>query len=291
MGFMIKAASICGNLEEYSSVNLAIDAGQRCISRSRVDSKDIDLLINIGIYRDKNIVEPAMAALVQRGLSLNNDPVNTFNTHSTFSFDVANGAPSFTNAVQIIDAMMQNGEAEHAMIVASDTHPSRTDHKDFPFSHFGAAMIFTKSDKKTNGKSYFLKASRDGKYGLSATTKLAQNGQNTLNVIQDKDFHKRLKDFTVAAINEAVSTGQLDLTGIKAIITSQPCKDFGRTVAEGLGYPGSMAVDTFSEYGDTQSSSLILGYYTALEKGLVTEKDKVLFVGAGAGLAVGCCVI
>lgn len=291
MGFLIKSTSICGNRDEFSSVNMAIDAGQRCISRSHVDKKDIDLLVNIGIYRDRNIVEPAMAALVQRGLSLNNDPIETFDTHSTFAFDMANGAPSFANAVQIIDAMMQNGESKHAMIVASDTHPSRTKHNDFPFSHFGAAMMLTKSDQKTHGNSYFLKASRDGKYGLSATTKLAKNGQNMLNVLQDKDFHERLKAFTVEAINEGVATGQLNLSDIKAIITSQPCRDFGRFVAEGLGYPGNMAVDTFDEYGDTLSSSLILGYYTALEKGLVTENDKVLFVGAGAGLAVGCCVI
>ena len=62
-------------------------------------------------------------------------------------------------------------------------------------------------------------------------------------------------------------------------------------MAKGAGLSGGLAMDTFGEFGDTHSSALILGYHLAIENRRIAPGDRVVFVGAGSGLSVGCCVM
>lgn len=291
MGFIIKSTSIYDSLDEYSSIKLAVNAGEKCIARSGEHQSDIDLLINIGIYRDKNYVEPAMSSLIQKGLQLNNDPLQSQMKKQTFSFDLVNGIPSFINAIEIIDSFMQTGESNNVLVVSSDTHPSQAKQDDFPFTNFGAAMLFSKHNGNRRAGQFFYETSHNGYTGLRGHAKFQPDGQRLLTIGIEKDYCEKALTFTIDSIKKGIKAKALDLSDIKAVITSQPGRDFCKSLAEGIGLSQDMAIDTFDEYGDTYSSALILGYHTGIERNIITAEDKVLFVAVGSGLSMGCCVV
>jgi 3-oxoacyl-[acyl-carrier-protein] synthase-3 len=290
MGLSIHTTGICDNPEEYSSVKLAAIAGDTCISKSGIDKKDLDLLINIGIFRDKNIMEPAMASLIQREIRLNNDPIETFDKHTTFSLDMVNGVTSFINAVELIDSMAKNGESNYAIIVAGDTHPSQTWHPNFPFRNFGGAMMLSKNSDNELGQ-YFYNTSGNGYTGLKGFTRAQLGGQKALDLEFDDDYHEKLMAFTIESVKKAVNEKKLDLSDVKAVICSQPFKDFGKSVTKEIGLKDDLSIDTYDQYGDTYSSALILGYNEGIEQDLIKKGDKVLFIATGSGLSMGCCVM
>ena len=75
---------------------------------------DVDLLVNAGIYHDRNLGEPALAALIQEDIGANpEDPHG--DGHGTFSFDVANGSGGMLTGLQVADGFLRAGTIRHAL--------------------------------------------------------------------------------------------------------------------------------------------------------------------------------
>jgi 3-oxoacyl-[acyl-carrier-protein] synthase-3 len=79
----------------HSSLHLAVTAAKSCLHAAGRDADDVDLLVNTGIYRDKNLGEPALAALIQEDVGANPEEPHD-NARGTFSFDIANRLPPRT---------------------------------------------------------------------------------------------------------------------------------------------------------------------------------------------------
>ena len=125
MNTIIKAAAISKHNEAGGSVNHAVRAAENCIKKAGIDIQDIDLLINTGIYKEENIAEPAMSALIQKKLGLSLDPGTDKTDKSTLSFDLFNGACGFLYAAQVADSFIRNHERKLVLIVSSEVHPSK----------------------------------------------------------------------------------------------------------------------------------------------------------------------
>ena len=55
----------------HSALHLAVAAAKSCLHEPGETADDVDLLINAGIYRDRNLAEPALAALIQEDVGAN----------------------------------------------------------------------------------------------------------------------------------------------------------------------------------------------------------------------------
>ncbi len=66
------------------------------------------MLINAGIYREDNMGEPALAALIQEdiGANLGQPPIGG---HGTFSFDLINGTCGVISAIQLQSGFLRSG--------------------------------------------------------------------------------------------------------------------------------------------------------------------------------------
>ena len=101
---------------------------------------DVDLLINAGIYRDRNLAEPALAAMIQEDIGANpEDPHEQ--AHGTFSFDISNGSCGVLTALQIVDGFLKSRSIDLALVVASDANPGHGMSEHFPFSPAGTALL------------------------------------------------------------------------------------------------------------------------------------------------------
>ncbi len=132
----------------HSALHLAVAAAKSCLRAAQCDADDLDLLVNTGIYRDKNLGEPALAAIIQEDVGANpEDPHG--NAHGTFSFDIANGTCGILTGLQIVDGFLRSHTINYALVTASDANPGRGMSRDFPFSPVGAALLCRWSDDES----------------------------------------------------------------------------------------------------------------------------------------------
>src|SRR6266567_222880 len=119
---------------------LADAAVQRCLELAGREPGDVDMLINTGVYREDNMGEPALAALIQEdiGANLGQPPVGG---HGTFSFDLANGTCGVISAIQLESGLLRSGVIKRGLIVSSDVHPNPKDSGATPFQPTGGAML------------------------------------------------------------------------------------------------------------------------------------------------------
>ena len=91
-----------------SALRLADAAAHGCLTDAAVLPADVDLLLNVGLYRDRNLGEPALAALIQEDVQINPEDPSP-GGHGSFSFDVANGACGVLSAMQVADRFLRCG--------------------------------------------------------------------------------------------------------------------------------------------------------------------------------------
>ena len=119
--------------DRHSALHLAVTAATDCLRRAGCDAHELDLVVNAGIYRDRNLGEPALAALIQDDIGANPEDPHT-GGHGTFSFDIANGACGVLTALQIVDGFLRTHSIQRALVVASDADPGHGMSEHFPFS-------------------------------------------------------------------------------------------------------------------------------------------------------------
>ena len=134
-------AVVSGGLRRRHSARRLADAAARaCLTDANVAASDVDLLVNAGMYRDGNLGEPALAALIQEDIDANpGDP--PVGGPGTFSFDVANGSCGVLTGLQLVDGLLATGTARRALVVASDANPGRGMTRTFPFDAAGGAAM------------------------------------------------------------------------------------------------------------------------------------------------------
>ena len=293
MGTVIKA-SFTSPDGPQSSIGMAAFAAQNCLAQAHVQMEDVDLLINVGVFRDDNIIEPAMAPLIQQQLGMNLDPIkNDHMQRSTLSFDINDGECGFLTAARVVDTFFKAGSSRSALIVSGDIHPSKTHHPEFPFQSVAAAILLAYSEDDHRGFAGFhFKTASDGSHGFSAHVDLMANGAKSrecMEFVTEDRYHDRLSGFTSEMINEVFRSGAIDPADIDYFVTTQPAKGFGVEIARSLRLPSrTKVVDLYEQYGDAHTSSLALSYHHLVSNGLLKKDDRILFIAAGSGLSAAC---
>jgi len=291
MGTIIKATGICQDKDIHSLVELAASAGEECIAQAGTDKKDINMIISTGVFRDSNIVEPAMAPLIQKRLGIN---LRYDEDHRTFAFDIINGACGLLSAIQAADAMLANGVMQNALIVSSDVHPSKSTVSGFPYSSIGAAILLEWSDNPGKGfHAIDFMTSPPGYVGMKGLVNITEQGLDSgrsLEILIEPDYPEKLLAFSSKAIMTLLDRYKhefkLDGKSIK-LITTHPWKGFGPEISQAIGFDSHPVDCLYEKYGNPHSASLSVAYHDACSRGMVHEGDRIAFLAAGSGLNVG----
>lgn len=169
MATIIKSTAVVSD-NGFSAIKNAVQAGLLCLERTDIPPQDVGLLINAGVYRDDNIMEPSIASLIQKELNMGLDFNAAAPHQSTLSFDVVNGACGFLNACAVADSFLKNGTVRYALIVCGDAHSSCTEHPEFPYVAVGAAALLEYSTKPEVGFQSFFYNSSNNDTESNATT-------------------------------------------------------------------------------------------------------------------------
>ncbi|BBX07337.1 3-oxoacyl-[acyl-carrier-protein] synthase III C-terminal domain-containing protein [Mycolicibacterium aichiense] len=268
----------------HSALHLAVNTAQDCLRMAGRKPHDVDLLINAGIYRDRNLGEPALAALIQEDVGANPEDPHT-GTHGTFSFDVANGACGVLTALQIVDGFLTSKTIDCAMVVASDADPGHGMSEHFPFSPAGAALLCTRTDDSAGIEQVHWANIPDGGDTSSATVGLIDHR----NVLRFRHSTSRDERFAAAAADAAarcLHTADCTIADVDAIVAAPAWPGYRGALATMLGVPAAQI--TVADDANMHTASLAAALDRATE-GLEGGSLAIL-IAAGAGITAGAAL-
>lgn len=284
MGTVIDALHVVrGNWRNrHSALHLAVAAAKGCLLQGGVAPADLDLLINAGIYRDRNLGEPALAAIIQDDIGAHpEDPHD--DTRGTFSFDIANGACGILTALQIADGFLRSHTVSRVLVVTSDADPGRGTSEQFPFSPVGAALLCKWSDDDGGlGRIHWL--SRPDEADSFRATIAFERSRNLLRVQQPAALESELAAAGAQIARRCLDEAALSPDDLELIVAAPPHPSYRAELAAGLG----VAVDRIAIAADERmhTAALVAALQPVFETA-PTAGAPVLCVAATGGIAAG----
>jgi 3-oxoacyl-[acyl-carrier-protein] synthase III len=267
-----------------SALQLAVTAAKGCLVQAGTAPSDLHLLINAGIYRDRNLGEPALAAIIQDDIGANPEDPHC-DAHGTFSFDIANGACGVLTALQIADGFLRSHTISRALVVASDADPGRRASERFPFSPAGAALLCTWSNQDYGLGPVHWVNNPDGGENFRASIDFDMS-RNVLRFRESTAVASELAAAGAEAVRGCLDEAKLDLSGIPIIIAAPADRRYRAELAANLALPVERVVVAADERMHT--ASLIAALRSEIET--APPGTPVMLVAAGAGIVAGAAL-
>ncbi len=277
MGVVIENAHISwDDTETLSSIDRLASAGRECLKQS--DDDRVYALINVGVYRDSNIVEPAVAALIQKrlGLGLRYTP----GQEPVLSFDLLNGPCGFLTAVGTASVLLP-GRQGRCLVVAGDGHPAKRGGRGFPYAEVGAAALLSYTAAPIGFGRIWSSAgsAKPVPHGYVDVATMGHQGRETMLFEHGGADEDELVKLSVTLARTCLIREQSSLKDFGLVIT-QPFPGFAQRVADELD-----VTDVYAAPGgtgrDPHSAAPIAAY--SLVAANPMPSTNLLFLAAGAG--------
>ncbi|TQM32948.1 hypothetical protein [Nocardia bhagyanarayanae] len=289
MATMIISAATDSDPGTGSYFELAARAARTCVQRADVGLDEIGMLINTGVFRDSNLCEPAVAALIQKriGLGLAYEAGQT----PTFSFDLMQGATGLLHAIVTADAFLATGGVEYALLVAGDVHPSTERHvSDFPYTSGGAALLLG-SSPAAGGFGRLHTCEAPGTVDPTAWVDLGDAGTEGRRVISIRAGAQDPVDLAVAVVRSCVDEEGLDggdfAEGQALLLAPAHVSGFRTRLANTLAIPARSVIGFAPSIGVPYTAAPVYAYLNALDVGLLDTARTVIFLAAD-GASAAC---
>ena len=281
-------AVVPGSLLHHSARKLADRAIEDALAAASIQPHDVDLLVNAGIFHDRILGEPAMAALIQEDVGANpEDPHGE--GHGTFSFDIANGSAGVLSALQVADGFLRAGTIRRAVIVAGDADPGHGMAVDFPHDPVGAALVcgWGPGDGGLAGFRWLTVA--DAAARRDAVVRL-EHGRNQLVVHQDDGFAAEAAACAGKVAAELLAEHGLRPDDVAAVAVAPFEEPFIDELVPRLG----IAPDRYIRPGSDvrfHTAGLIAAMSEVDARPPASAGAWVLLVAAGAGISAGAALL
>jgi 3-oxoacyl-[acyl-carrier-protein] synthase III len=297
MGTRIEAVSAQAGtgLRKATARRLADDAARNCLALAGRSPDDIDMLINVGVYREDNMGEPALAALIQQDIGASPGQPPAGRT-GAFSFDLLNGACGAVTAIQVEAGLLESGVIRLGAVVSSDVQPDLDSppgvllrpaggalllsrQEDLPgFTDFGAETFPEYADLFTSGlvwrERHGIRVPRQG------------NGRNRMVITVKPGYQARLADCAEEATRRFLRRLGLDVTDIDLLVPAPSVPEFLDPLRERLGVPGDRVAYTPEDMEGTYTTGLLAALQAAVRSGRLGEARNTLLLAAGPGITV-----
>jgi 3-oxoacyl-[acyl-carrier-protein] synthase-3 len=275
------------------SLKLAESAATLCLERADRTADQVDLLINVGIYHDEILSEPAFASLIQDDIRANRSSHSGVG-HGTFSFDVSNGACGMLTAIQLIDGMLSSGTVELGMVVASDMDPQPGISEGFAFPAAGGAILLRADDSHPGFTAFrfatfpefadlfegYVDWHEDARRGL------AHHGRNILTVTVAESYAARALECAESSVRELASTDGFEFGEVGLLVATASIPGFADDLATALGVSGGRVAALGPDLVQAHTAAPAL----ALESVALAQAGTTLFVSVGAGISVAAAL-
>jgi len=297
MGTHIEAAfAQAGNGARKATARRLADAAARnCCALAGRKVNDIDMLINVGIYREDSMGEPALAALIQEdiGANLGHPPIGGT---GTFSFDLLNGACGVITALQIESSLLESGVIRLGAVVSSDVQPELDNHRARFLRPAGGAMLLKRDDRLggfTDFSSETFPEYADlftsglvWREGPGVRAPRQGYGRHRMAVSMKPGYPARLVDCAEEATRRFLHRLDLGVEDIDLLVPSPSRAPFVDPLRARLGIPGDRVAYTPEDLEGAYTTGPIAALQAAIKSGRLAEAENALLLAAGAGITV-----
>lgn len=269
--------------EDVSFADAAAMAGAKALAEAGINPSQIGVMINSSVSRA--YLEPSSAVAVHHQLNL---PTNCLN------FDLANACLGFVNAIQLAGTMIDNGQADYALIVDAEgsrhtqevtlerlagedatADDLRAQFATLTLGSGSAAMVLGRADRHPEGHRVVGGVSR----AATEHHDLCVGDLNRMRTDTKRLFEAGLK-LAVETWKDAQQ--EFDWAGIDTFVAHQTSLVHIRALCSVLGvdverFPVSLP--TFGNMGPAAVPFTLAGHVDSLHPG-----DRVLLLGIGSGL-------
>jgi 3-oxoacyl-[acyl-carrier-protein] synthase III len=280
---------------------LALRAAEDCLSRSRYDAGDIDVVISASITRfkgaDRFYFEPSFAHALAGALG----------ARSAVHFDVSNACAGMMTGVAILDRMIKAGVVRNGLVVSGEqiTAIAETAVKEIAEVYdpqFGsltvgdsAAAIIVDESTSDADRIHYIELMTCAEYSHLCIGKPSDRNQGIALYTDNQQMHKedRSRLWTTFQSDFLAKRGStFAAEGYDYIIHHQVSTRFISNLnrygekAFGTRMPESLAV--VDRYGNTSTTSHFLVLHDHLASGRAKKGATYLFVPAASGVVTGC---
>lgn len=264
----------------------AVTAGRRCLAASRLRPADIGVLVSAGVYRDRHVAEPAIAAYIQHRLGVNIE----FQGRPTLSFDLLNGGCGMLNAAQVVGAALQTGQVEAGMIVAGEANSDRHPDPSSAVARSGAAVVLDLAPRAGTGFESFAFGTHEEDAGLFTAVVSLAEPRGRLLIRRQARLEEAWLGHAAAAVEEALASAGATRDQIDLVVPSQISPGFLARLPAAIGVPAAKIVDLTAHLPDTGSTSVFLAWHRICAERTPAAGTRTLFLAFGSGLTVGAAL-
>jgi len=297
MGTRIEAASALAShgLRKPTARRLADAAARTCLAHAGREPGDVDMLINAGIYREDNMGEPALAALIQEdiGANLGQPPIGG---HGTFSFDLLNGICGVITAIQVESGLLDSGVIRLGAIVTSDVDPDHHDPGSVLLRPTAGAMLLGRDEKLAGFTDFATETFPEYDYLFASGLVWRERqgyrgprhaaGQHEMVIECQPGYAARLADCAEEASRRFLRRLGLGWDEIDLIVPAPSTPDFLDALVTKLGVPGDRVAYITEDLDGAYTTGSIAALHVAISSGRLGEARNTLLLAAGAGITV-----
>jgi 3-oxoacyl-[acyl-carrier-protein] synthase III len=289
MGTIVEASAIAtagDRARSPSAIELADAAARVCLERADRGPDDVQVLINAGVYLDRNISEPAIAALIQEDIGANPE-IQPGVGQGTLSFDVRNGACGLLTGMYLIDGLLASGTVQCGMVVGGDVDPEPGISEGFGFPAAAGAVLLSRDDSRPGLTAFKFKtfpefADEFQSYVAWHEAPGSGQGRNMLTVEIDDHYPAHALACADSTVRELAAEERLDLAEIDLLIATASAPDFAAALARSLGITQARIASLSDGFGGAHTAAPAL----ARERVQPGASRTALVVSAGAGITV-----
>ncbi len=274
-----------------SAVDIGIRAAEKAVKKSKIDVKDIDLIIAAASVEAH--AYPSTACEVQAAIGAVN----------AACFDITAACSGLIYGIGIGRAFIKSQSAKNVLIVATDAISRCLDWTDRTtcvlFGDGAGAMMLTVSDNDQDDiLAVDLRA--EGHLGHFITMPIAgkncplvePNDEEKMFVKMDgKEVYKYVVTKLPGYIEECVTKSGLRMNEIDYLVPHQANMRIIEALEKRLEFDSENVISNIKDYANTSAASIPIALVEAVESGKMKLPCSAILTGFGAGMTVGTAVV
>lgn len=278
----------------HGARRLADAAARACLDAAGCRPNALDLLVNVGVYRERGLGEPALAALIQEDIDANAGRLDAAR-HGTFSFDVDNGTCGVLTGIDIVRGFATSGAVRAGLVVASDSGPDPVHAGAFPRPESGAAVLLAVDDAVPGVSPVMLRtypeysSMMEGYWEWVDGRRPRGRGGNRLTVLERPGFVERASECAAEVVHAYLEQQNTSPRQVDLLIATAG-SGFADRLADLVEIDPRRTLHLGEQLGRFHSAEPIAAIDLARRTGRWARARTILLVSAGSGITVGAAL-